>query len=47
LKEKFNVSGLKTLCFEYGLDYNDIPGDNKEDKAREIILDLKRRDNNN
>jgi hypothetical protein len=44
LKEKFNLSQLKTLCFEYGVDYDDIPGENKEDKARELILDVRRKE---
>jgi len=44
LIEKFSTAELKTLCFEFNVDYDDISGDTKRDKARELILYLKRRD---
>lgn len=44
LTEKFSTAELKTLCFEFKVDYDDISGDTKRDKARELILHLKRRD---
>jgi Effector-associated domain 7 len=43
LTEKFSLAELKTLCFEFGVDYDDISGDTKKDKARELILYHKRR----
>lgn len=46
LKEKFNLSQLKTLIFEYDpdLDYDNIAGDTKDLKAMELIQDLRRKE---
>ncbi|KAA3663460.1 MAG: hypothetical protein DWQ04_10600 [Chloroflexi bacterium] len=33
----FNESELKTLCFDLEVDYEKLPGSNKEDKVRELI----------
>jgi hypothetical protein len=44
LTEKFSTAELKTLCYEFKVDYDDIAGETKKDKARELILHLKRRD---
>jgi hypothetical protein len=44
LTENFSTAELRTLCFEFKLDYDDIAGETKQDKARELILYLKRRD---
>ena len=33
----FNESELRDLCFDLGLDYDDLPGAGKKDKARELV----------
>jgi hypothetical protein len=43
LVEHFNASELKDLCFELGIDYESLSGDNKTDKARELIAYCLRR----
>lgn len=37
LVERFNLSELKDLCFRLNIDYEQLEGDNKSDKARELI----------
>lgn len=37
LYERFNVSELRTLCFDLGIDYNDLAGDSKGDKTIELV----------
>jgi Effector-associated domain 7/CHAT domain len=44
IAEKFSKEELKTLCFEYGVDFDDLSGEGKQAKAWELILYLKRRD---
>ena len=44
LTDKFNKEEIKTLSFEFKIDYDDLAGDTKQAKARELILYLKRRD---
>ena len=44
LNDKFNKEEIKTLSFEFKIDYDDLAGDTKQAKARELILYLKRRD---
>jgi hypothetical protein len=34
----FNLEELRTLCFELGLDYDDLPAEGKEAKARELVV---------
>ena len=43
LLESFNQGELRDACFELGFDYDDLPGDGREDKVRELILCLQRR----
>jgi len=44
LKKYFNDSELRNdLCLKLGVDYEDLPGTNMADKARELILYLDRR----
>ena len=43
LTEHFDASELQGLCFQLGLDYDELPGSTKPDKARELILYLNRR----
>lgn len=39
----FNESELRDLCFDLGLDYDDLPGAGKKDKARELVAYYHRR----
>ena len=43
LNDKFNKEEIKTLSFEFKIDYDDLAGDTKQAKARELILYLNRR----
>lgn len=43
LVERFSISELHDLCFGLGVDYDDLPGQEKTAKARELILYLMRR----
>lgn len=38
----FNLSELQTLCFELGIDFDDLGGEGKMNKARELISYLDR-----
>ncbi len=42
LSEGYNESELRDLCFELSIDYEDLPGDAKSAKARELVLYAKR-----
>jgi hypothetical protein len=44
LVKRFSVEELRTLCFDLGLEYDGLPGDGKEAKARELVAYLERRD---
>ncbi|MFP4436184.1 MAG: TIR domain-containing protein [Chloroflexaceae bacterium] len=37
LTTRFNEGELRTLCFDLGIDYDDLPGAGKADKARELV----------
>jgi len=43
LKTHFNKSELRELCFELGIDYEDLLGQRKRDLVRELILYCQRR----
>ena len=43
LAEKFNKSEIKQIMFDFGIDYEDISGSTKRDKAREFVLYMVRR----
>ncbi len=43
LLECFDVGELKTLCADLGVDYQDLAGESRTDKARELIAYLERR----
>jgi len=43
LDKHFNQSELRDLAFQVGIDYDNLPGDNKADKARELVQYLERR----
>lgn len=39
----FDQEELKSLCFNLGVDYDDLRGEGKENKARELVTYMKRR----
>ena len=43
LDKYFDDGELQTLCFDLGVDYDNLPGDNKADKARELVGYCERR----
>ena len=43
IMEAFNENELRDLCFELSLDFENLPGPAKKDKARELILHFDRR----
>lgn len=43
VKSHFKKSELRDLCLELGVDYEDLPGERKSDKVRELILFCKHR----
>ncbi len=42
LTKQFNLQELRTLCFALTVDYDDLGGEGKADKARELILYMER-----
>ncbi len=44
LADYFSQDELRTLCFEIGVDYEDLPGDGKGSKARELVIYLERQE---
>jgi adenylate cyclase len=44
ITSRFNDGELRTLCFDLGVAYDDLPGEGKADKARELIAYLERRE---
>lgn len=44
LTHHFGEGDLRELCFDLAIDYEELPGNNKRDKARELIIFCKRRD---
>lgn len=42
LCRRLSLDGLRTLCFRLGIDYDDLPGDSKAGRARELVLLLER-----
>lgn len=43
LVDSFNDGELRDLCFDLGIDYDDLPGQAKSDKARELVAYANRR----
>ncbi len=43
LDDGYNDSELRDLCFELGIDYEELGGDNQSAKARELVLYAQRR----
>jgi tetratricopeptide (TPR) repeat protein len=44
LTERFDEEELRTLCFDLGIRYDDLPGRGKVAKARELVAHLERRE---
>lgn len=44
LTERFSDDDLRNLCFDLGVDYEDLPGEAKGGKVRELLLHLDNRD---
>ncbi len=44
ITKSFNVGELKTLCFNLSIDYENLIGETKEDKVRELILLMRRKE---
>ena len=42
LTRHYTLDGLKTLCFNLFIDYDNLSGDTKNAKGRELILHLER-----
>ncbi|MQS69476.1 MULTISPECIES: hypothetical protein [Escherichia] len=38
----FNLSEIQTACFDLGIEYDSIPGDSLDDKARELVRFMSR-----
>ena len=43
LAKHFSDGELRTLCFDLGVDYDDLPGSGKADKARDLVAYMERR----
>lgn len=43
IESRFNESEIRDLCFKLQVDYENVPGNNKADKARELVLYFDRR----
>lgn len=43
ISEGYNESELRDLCFELNIDYEELPGETKSAKARELVMHAKRR----
>lgn len=44
LSGTFNNGELRDLCFELGIEYDDLLGETRRDKARELVAFARRRD---
>jgi len=43
LVKHFDLEELRTLCFDLSVDYDSLPGEGKEGKARELVAHVQRR----
>ena len=43
LGQRFDEEELRDLCFDLGVDYDDLRGEGKASKARELVSHLDRR----
>jgi len=44
IRQRFSESDLRDMCFELDVDYDNLLGSNKQDKARELIQELMQQD---
>jgi hypothetical protein len=44
LARRFSLGELRDLCFDLGVDYDDLPAEGKAEKARELVAYLERRE---
>lgn len=44
LSSRLGEGELRSLCLDLGVDYEDLPGEGKADKARELVVYVTRRD---
>jgi len=44
LTERVDEEELRTLCFDWGIDYDSLPGKGKAAKVRELVAQVQRRD---
>jgi hypothetical protein len=44
LAERFDLEELRTLCFDLGVRYDDLPAEGQQAKARELVAYLQRRE---
>jgi Effector-associated domain 7 len=44
INERFNLEGFRTLCFDLDVDYDNLGGESKEAKIRELILKFQQED---
>jgi hypothetical protein len=42
LVRRHNIDGLRSVCFRLGIDFDDLPGEGKDGRARELVLALDR-----
>ncbi|HMT19850.1 MAG TPA: hypothetical protein PKE20_01160, partial [Promineifilum sp.] len=42
LCRRHSLDGLRTLCFRLGVDFDDLPGETKSARARELVLAMDR-----
>ena len=45
ISKHFNVEELRTFCFRLGIEYDDLPAQGNENKARELVKYFERRNN--
>jgi hypothetical protein len=45
MSNRMSLSEIQTLCFDLDVDYDNIAGNTKDDKIRELLLFLQRREN--
>jgi Effector-associated domain 7 len=43
LEQYFSVEELRTICFDMSMEYDNLPGEGKAGKCRELILELDRK----
>lgn len=44
LAKRFSDGELRTLCFDLGVEYDDLPGQGKADKTRELVTYMNQHD---